>query len=229
MTTRGNLRDLTLSSLISINCNELSQARLRIQRNGDEAELFFASGQIVHACVGTAEGEQAVYEILTWQDGEFELEHDITPPKHSVSRSWSGLLLEGTQRLDERAVANPATSIESRGEGAEADLAARLRQLGGVSGTVLVAREGTVLAHTLAEQEDQEGAIVAFVGNAAVQVGEMLSLGAFHSAVIELGSNNARTLVLETPDYYVGLLLEERASASLVVARAAGLLKAEGN
>ena len=55
--------------------------------NGDEAgKIFLRKGQIVHASAGTLSGEQAVYELARWLQGDFV----FTPaprPKSTRSRS----------------------------------------------------------------------------------------------------------------------------------------------
>ncbi|MCK4451541.1 MAG: response regulator, partial [Anaerolineae bacterium] len=91
---RGNLRTLSLPSIVQINCTERNQASLRLKRRGQEASLFFADGEIAHAVLGSRVGEEVVYELLTWEDGEFELEMGVPPPKRTVTAGWSGLLLE---------------------------------------------------------------------------------------------------------------------------------------
>jgi len=55
------------------------------------------------------------------------------------------------------------------------------------------------------------------VGNAADQIGETMALGAFDWGVVAMGRD--RTLVLEQPDFFVGLLLTEKASPALVAAK----------
>ena len=102
-TVRGNLRTLSLPSIIQINCTECNQARLRIRRQGQEGNIFFANGNIVHATFGSKIGEEAVYELLTWEDGDFELEMGASSPEKSITVGWSGLLLEGLRRINEHA------------------------------------------------------------------------------------------------------------------------------
>ncbi|RLC82643.1 MAG: hypothetical protein DRJ03_18675, partial [Chloroflexi bacterium] len=99
---RGNLRTLSLPSIVQINCNEQNQARLRLKHRGQEAHIFFADGNVVHAVSDSQVGEEVVYELLTWEDGEFELEMDVPPPERTITVGWSGLLLEGMRRIDER-------------------------------------------------------------------------------------------------------------------------------
>ncbi len=100
---RGNLHSLNLPNIIQINCTERNQARLRLWRQRREASVFFADGNVVHAVFGDQVGEEVIYELLTWEDGEFELEMDVPPPEQTITANWSGLLLEGMRRIDESA------------------------------------------------------------------------------------------------------------------------------
>lgn len=101
MAVSGDLRDMALTTLISVNCTEHNRGQLRLQRGEQEAFIYFDAGQIVHVTLGNQEGEGVIYELLTWEDGFFELEMDVPPPAHTVSTPWSNLVLEGMRRIDE--------------------------------------------------------------------------------------------------------------------------------
>jgi hypothetical protein len=98
---KGNLRDISLTSLISINCNEMSQARLSVTKQGKQASVFFDEGNIVHAELDSMEGEEAIYKLLQWEEGEFDLENGIPAPKQTIHTPWSSVLLHGMHRKDE--------------------------------------------------------------------------------------------------------------------------------
>lgn len=98
---RGNLRSMSLPSIVQINCTEMNQARLSLRRKAEEATLYFEEGNVVHAVMQDETGEEVVYKLLGWADGEFELEMGIEPPAQSITVAWSSLLLEGMRRLDE--------------------------------------------------------------------------------------------------------------------------------
>jgi predicted regulator of Ras-like GTPase activity (Roadblock/LC7/MglB family) len=93
-----------------------------------------------------------------------------------------------------------------------------------VSGAVIVARDGTVLAEAIESDAEKEGAVAVFVGNAADQIGEAMALGSFDWGVVTMGKD--RMLVLEQPDFFVGLLLMEKASPALVASEAEETLAA---
>lgn len=223
---RGNLRDFSLTSLISVTCNEHHQARLLIRRGNQEAALFFEDGNIVHMSLNGHEGEEVIYTVLAWEEGIFELEQGVPPPRYTVTTAWSALLLRGLQYVDENILETDEweglAEIKEETGNMIQHLANELRKLEGVEGVVVVARDGAVLAHNLEGDVEKEGAVAVFVGNAANQVGEALALGPFERGVIAIGKD--RMLVLEQPDYYIGLLLGERASPVLIVSQAGGML-----
>lgn len=145
MALQGDLRHLSLVNLIQINCTEQNRACLRLRSQKQDGAIYFEAGEIVHAVLGTQTGEEAVYELLTWQDGEFALEMDEPAPDHTVFTPWSNLLLDGVRRMDEgdaawsELVESEPEPVEEAEEMAE-KLDAVLKQLAGeVSGFVATA------------------------------------------------------------------------------------------
>ena len=82
MALRGNITDISIADLIQLNCQSGAQARLTARCSDDGAELavYFDGGEIVHAQLDDTQGEEAVYELLRWQSGSFEVEQGIAPP-----------------------------------------------------------------------------------------------------------------------------------------------------
>lgn len=166
MAVSGSLRDMALTTLITVNCNEHHQSRLRLQRGSQEAFIYFDAGQIAHMVLGEREGEEVITELLTWEDGSFELEMDIPPPAHTVTTLWSNLVLEGLRRLDEETLAQTAalemmpTQIEEeevpimatpkkRSEILAEHLENLLAQSSDIQGAVILSNDGLVLASNL--------------------------------------------------------------------------------
>src|SRR5574337_384817 len=101
MPLSGTLKDLSLANLVQLQCNEQHPARVRLVRRGREGTLFFANGELIHASVDNLTGEDAVYELLGWDDGEFHVIDDAAALPRNVNMAWNALLLEGLRRLDE--------------------------------------------------------------------------------------------------------------------------------
>lgn len=102
---RGRLRDMSLPSLIQFIEMERASGVLSLTRGGERGHIYFDGGRIVNAVMGGAQGENAVYRLLAWDDGEFDLErlHGGTSFEARISASNQAVLLEGLRRRDERA------------------------------------------------------------------------------------------------------------------------------
>jgi predicted regulator of Ras-like GTPase activity (Roadblock/LC7/MglB family) len=230
MPLEGSLKELSLTNIIQVNCNEMNIATVHLENEGQEGTICFAEGAVVHATVGDLVGEEAVYELLSWPDGTFIVEQGLAAPQRTISSNWNSLLLEGIRRVDEGGQTTvtpvelePAGADALAGEDDMARLAHALNTIGGVEGSVIISHDGVVFASDLDGNPEKEGAVAVFVGNAAKEVGQAMGLSPFDWGLVTMG--NYRTLVLEQPTFFVGLLLGEKASPALVSAEAAKILR----
>ncbi|HVT18333.1 MAG TPA: DUF4388 domain-containing protein [Thermoanaerobaculia bacterium] len=102
MAIEGDLKDLSLSSLVQILCQARRRASLQVSRRGEEGVIYLADGEIVHSCLGLLEGEDAVYRLLSWSDGLFRVSIGFDDCPRTIGKSLNFLLLEGTRQHDER-------------------------------------------------------------------------------------------------------------------------------
>jgi predicted regulator of Ras-like GTPase activity (Roadblock/LC7/MglB family) len=226
---QGNLTDMGVADLIQHACQDGKRARLWLEREGRQAEIYFQSGQVTHAACGELTGEPALFALLEWDFGQFRLEPGLEASERTIDRGYTGLLLEGARLQDERWSGEAGAGASMGGparSGMEDEMSAVVEALGkveGVDGVVLVAPDGVVLAHQIQGDPEKEGAVAAFVGAAAEQVGEAMSLGEFKRAVAALGGGNL--LVFKHSGYYAGLVLAETASAAMVATKAEAALQ----
>jgi predicted regulator of Ras-like GTPase activity (Roadblock/LC7/MglB family) len=230
MALEGSLKELSLTSIIQVNCNEMNTATVFLTYGGEEGVICFADGAIVHATIGDLVGEEAVYELLSWPDGTFVVEQGQVAPERTIAGSWNSLLLEGIRRLDEGELLpaesldlEPAAPVSSDEDDDMSRLARDLRMVTGVEGSVVISHDGVVFASDVDGNPEKEGAVAVFVGNAAEEVGKAMELSPFHWGLVTMG--NDRMLVLEQPTFFVGLLLGEKASPALVSAEAAKVVR----
>jgi CheY-like chemotaxis protein len=66
-----------------------------------QGAIFFSAGQVVAAYVGKLVGRSAIYRMLLWKDGAFEIEFTPIDQANSINESTQALLLEGMRRMDE--------------------------------------------------------------------------------------------------------------------------------
>ena len=237
MSMQGQLRDMGVAELIQHTCQDAKTARLDLDSGGRQAVIYFEGGEVVHAAQGELQGEPVIYAVLNWGEGSFALEPGVEPPARTIHRSYAGLLLEGAKRIDEgeleaaglvlagSAFVEATAGQAPAGEGGMSETMQALARIEGVLGAVRVAEDGVVLEQALEGDPEKEGAVAAFVGAAAIQAGEGLSLGAFKRATVSLAAGSL--LVLRRADWYIGLLLKEGASPALVASRAEAVLGTE--
>ena len=169
MSLIGTLKDLSLFNLVQLHCCERQQAQVSLMRGDCEGRLIFAGGELVFADVGGLTGDEAVHELLTWEDGDFRVNYDPAPVARNVQTPWSVLLLEGVRRLD-----------EARAE-RDARLEATMRSMKGTNGlraTVLTNTTGQVRAAATAAPATAEAALVAFLAGRLEIIEGLLHCGA---------------------------------------------------
>jgi CheY-like chemotaxis protein len=98
---RGSLAQMNVLDLLQSLDMGHKTCSLMLTNNGDKCELFFADGQINHATYGDLKGDLAVYKVLAWAGGNFEIDFNGSSHEQSTTHSTQGLLMEGLRLLDE--------------------------------------------------------------------------------------------------------------------------------
>lgn len=98
---RGNLQQMNTMDLFQSLELGHKTCRLSLSNNGDRCDMFFSDGQINHAIYGSLKGDEAVYKVLAWTEGHFEIDFSGSSPEQTTTRSTQGLLMEGLRMLDE--------------------------------------------------------------------------------------------------------------------------------
>ena len=149
----GNLQMMSMASIIQINCEERNQAQLTINHLGKVGIIFFEVGEIIHAETEGLVGEDAIYSLLTWEDGSFQVKIGAEPRSRTIDRPWSGLLLEGMRRIDESTAAwspkweeDEDQPTEEPGNPIEERIVKALSSIRDVEGALICSVDGTVIA-----------------------------------------------------------------------------------
>jgi CheY-like chemotaxis protein len=98
---RGNLAQMNVMDLLQSLDMGHKTCSLVLSNNGDKCQLYFTDGQINHATYGSLKGDEAVYKVLLWTGGNFEIDFNGSSQEQTTTRSTQGLLLEGLRLLDE--------------------------------------------------------------------------------------------------------------------------------
>src|ERR1700720_171571 len=100
---QGRLEEMSMIDLMqSLEMGQKS-CRLQVQKAGEAGELYFASGQCRDAKIGTLVGDDAVYKVLLWTEGEFEIDFNAANASSNTTttRNTTGLLMEAMRLMDE--------------------------------------------------------------------------------------------------------------------------------
>lgn len=102
MAFQGSLEELPLPDVIQLVAASGKTGRFRVENQTGKGEIFLREGNIVHARVRSLEGEEAFYELSTWEKGEFVFEPGGKAPLDTtINKSNTNLLMAAAQRIDE--------------------------------------------------------------------------------------------------------------------------------
>jgi len=101
MAFQGSLKELPLPDIIQLVSVSGKTGAFTLKSGGSRGEIFLRGGQIVHAEVGDLAGEEAVYELAIWTDGEFVFTPGREVQQTTIQKSNTNLLMEAARRIDE--------------------------------------------------------------------------------------------------------------------------------
>jgi CheY-like chemotaxis protein len=100
---QGRLEEMSMIDLMqSLEMGQKS-CRLIVKHDGEQGELYFSSGQCRDAKIGKTEGDDAVYKVVLWAAGEFEIDFNAAnaSTRTTTTRNTTGLLMEAMRLMDE--------------------------------------------------------------------------------------------------------------------------------
>ena len=112
-TLRGSLAQMNVLDLLQSLDMGKKTCLLTLSKGGDRCQMFFTDGQINHALFGPLLGDDAVYKVLTWEGGNFQLDFNKHSEEQTTTRSTQGLLMEGLRLIDESGRASEEDVLEA--------------------------------------------------------------------------------------------------------------------
>ncbi|HEY0480030.1 MAG TPA: DUF4388 domain-containing protein, partial [Kofleriaceae bacterium] len=98
----GRVQDMPVVDVIqTIEISRKSGVIQFVGERGRQAAIYFRDGRVIDAEAGSLQGEDAVYRLLTWGEGEFEVVFRTVRRREIITMSSQALLMEGMRRLDE--------------------------------------------------------------------------------------------------------------------------------
>jgi CheY-like chemotaxis protein len=98
---RGSLSQMNVIDLVQSLEMGRKSCQLSMTNGDDKCELYFSGGQVKHAAYGAISGDEAVFKVLRWTDGNFQINFEGKTTQESTTLNTQGLLMEGLRLLDE--------------------------------------------------------------------------------------------------------------------------------
>lgn len=101
MSFQGSLKELPLADIVQLVAVSGKTGMFSLSRGAERGAVFIQNGQITHAKVNDVEGEDAIYALALWNDGQFQFSPGIEGDSRTITRSNTNLLMEAARRSDE--------------------------------------------------------------------------------------------------------------------------------
>ena len=101
MAFQGSLKELPLPDIIQLVSVSCKTGKFTLTRDNDRGFIYLKNGQMVHATVGDLVGEEAIYSLAIWNQGDFQFSPGEEPDRQTITKSNTNLLMEAARRLDE--------------------------------------------------------------------------------------------------------------------------------
>lgn len=98
---RGSLAQMNVIDLVQSLEMGRKSCLLTLTRDNERCEMYFKEGQVTHAIYGVLKGDPAVFKVLRWTGGNFQIDFEGKSAQQSTTLNTQGLLMEGLRLLDE--------------------------------------------------------------------------------------------------------------------------------
>ncbi len=98
---RGSLAQMNVIDLVQSLEMGRKSCRLSLSNENEKCEMYFREGQVTHAGYGSLTGDAAVFKVLRWTGGNFQIDFEGKTTEQTTTLNTQGLLMEGLRLLDE--------------------------------------------------------------------------------------------------------------------------------
>ena len=98
---RGNLLQMNVIDLVQSLEMGRKTCLLTFNNGKERCEVYFSEGQVTHAAYDDLIGDPAVFKVLRWRDGTFQINFEAETSRQTTTLNTQGLLMEGLRQLDE--------------------------------------------------------------------------------------------------------------------------------
>jgi predicted regulator of Ras-like GTPase activity (Roadblock/LC7/MglB family) len=206
---QGSVAGLSLTDVIQLKGHNKYTGCISVVYGSSDGVIYFADGEIIHAVQGDETGEEAIYQIIKWPGGSFNIHPEMTSTVCTIHYRTDFLLMEALRRLDEERAGVPASeggrspSVTPRRTMSK--VAARLQDINGVTYAVLLDKEGTPLQDTSIEASSLASKGL-FLARTANRLGELMGLGDIKAAAIH--TRDFHMLMYDSKQHYLSIAVK---------------------
>lgn len=95
----GTVTNTSLPDVIQLVCIGRNSCRMHVRSGARSGFIVVKEGEITHAETGALKGEEAFYEIISWELGVFECDN-VPVETETIHESWDFLLMESMRRIE---------------------------------------------------------------------------------------------------------------------------------
>src|SRR5688500_12373762 len=113
MAFQGSLKELPLPDIIQLVSVGGKTGKFTLARESERGYIYLKNGQMIHAELGELSGEEAIYALAIWNQGDFQFLPGEEAAQQTVTKSNTNLLMEAARRLDEwRVLSRKVASVD---------------------------------------------------------------------------------------------------------------------
>lgn len=202
---KGAVAGLSLTDVIQLKGHNKYTGAITIEYGDRQGVIYFVDGEIIHAELGEESGEQAIYEIIKWPGGTFNIHPEMTSNICTIHYRTDFLLLDALRRLDEEnagVISNKPGGLILTPRRTMSKIAARLQEISNITYAVLLDKQGAPVQDVSIEAVAlaAKGMLLAKTGN---QLGDLMGLGAIKAAAIH--TSNFHLLMYDSKQHYLSI------------------------
>jgi len=214
---------VSLASFLQMLEQERKSCTLKVSSGDITGRLFFKTGNLIDAECEDAVGREAVYRLLRLNNPGF----NITDPEdrlHRIRQPLSHILLDTTARIDEEKHEENARKVPDKMEQAIHEqanpvikrLIETIVDIAGIKHYFILNRQGRIISQSSTNQKI--GDFITYCIISGIQIRKILDVKGPHRIRLEM-ENHEILLILPGAGMILGLLLNEHASVTDIVAR----------
>lgn len=205
---KGAVAGLSLTDVIQLKGHNKYTGAITVEYGESAGVIYFVDGEVIHAEQGSESGEQAIYEIIKWPGGTFNIHPEMTTNVCTIHYRTDYLLLEALRRLDEEnagSAVNKSAGPAVTPRRTMSKIAARLQEINNITYAVLLDKKGVPLQDVSIEAVAlaAKGLFLARTGN---QLGELMGLGEIKAAAVH--TSNFHLLMYDSKQHYLSIAVK---------------------